>query len=54
MKQKTKYFIFLILTAALIYAYVWDDIRVRDEVKEIQESLSTIDEQLKSGAKDNE
>ena len=42
---------FLILTAALIYAYVWDDIRVRDEVKEIQESLSTIDEQLKSGAK---
>ena len=51
MKQKTRYFIFLILTAALIYAYVWDDIRVRDEVKEIQESLSTIDEQLKSGAK---
>ncbi len=49
MKQKTRYFIFLILTAALIYAYVWDDIRVRDEVKEIQESLSTIDEQLKSG-----
>ena len=51
MKQKTQYFILLILTAALIYAYVWDDIRVRDEVKEIQESLSTIDEQLKSGAK---
>ena len=51
MKQKTQYFIFLILTAALIYAYAWDDIRVRDEVKEIQESLSTIDEQLKSGAK---
>ena len=51
MKQKTRYFIFLILTAALIYVYIWDDIRVRDEVKEIQESLSTIDEQLKSGAK---
>ena len=51
MKQKTKYFILLLLTAALIYAYVWDDIRVRDEMKEIQGSISTIDEQLKSGAK---
>jgi len=51
MKQKTKYFILLLLTAALIYAYVWDDIRVRDEMKEIQESLSKIDEKLMSGAK---
>ena len=51
MKQKTQYFILLILTAALIYVYAWDDIRVRDEVKEIQESISTIEEQLNSGAK---
>ena len=51
MKQKTQYFILLILTAALIYTYARDDIRVRNEEKEIQEKISTIDEQLKSGAK---
>ena len=51
MKQKTQYFILLILTAALIYTYARDDIRVRDEAKEIQERISIIDEQLRSGAK---
>ena len=41
----------MILTVALIYTYARDDIRVRNEEKEIQEKISTIDEQLKSGAK---
>ena len=51
MKQKTQYFILLILAAALIYTYTWDGIRVRDEAKEIQQRISTINEHLKSGAK---
>ena len=50
MKQKTQYFILLILAAALIYTYTWDGIRVRDEAKEIQQRISTINEHLKSGA----
>ena len=51
MKQKTQYFILLMIVAALIYTYTWDGIRVRDEAKEIQQRISTIDEHLKSGAK---
>ena len=51
MKQKTQYFILLIIAAALIYSYTWDGIRVRDEAKEIQQRISTINEHLKSGAK---